>query len=125
VINYGVHDLNKWSINYNTNYQFDENVYIANDNQVHYFGYYDALNNSNVYARMVGTSNDAVWENGYEFNFPWTLNQSILLESSLKTKAFKSMRDWTKDNSTEAQLKIKTQERPYLRTRNAHSLINR
>jgi len=123
-INYGAHDLDQWSINYNTNYQFDEEVYIPNDNTEYTFGYYDALTNSNVYARIVGTDNDAVWENGKEFDFPWIMNQSIRLESSLKSTT-KGSRDFKKSAEASGSLKMKDNSRSKLRVRNAVSRINK
>ena len=125
VINYGNHDLDQWSINYNTDYQFDENVLIPNDDQEYYFGYYDALNNSNVYARIFGTNNDAVWENGKEFNFSWTLNQSILLESSLKSTDKNSSRSYHSKPKQQALLQVKSQNQKILRKRNSYSLKSR
>ena len=123
-INYGSHNLDQWSINYNTNYQFDEDVNIPNDNVEYTFGYYDALSNSNVYARIVGTDNDAVWENGKEFDFPWIMNQSILLESSLKSTA-KSSRRFKKSNDPFSSLKIKENRQTKLRIRGAVSVMNK
>jgi len=125
VVNYGSHHLNNWSINYDTDYQFDEDINIPNDNQEYYFGYYDALDNSNVYAAIVGTSNDAVWENGKEFDFSWTMNQSILLESSLKSSGQKSNRNIKKSNLENNPLKVNYQTRKKLRLRNSQSLINK
>lgn len=122
--NYGSKDLNLWSINYNTVYEFNEDVTIPNDGLEYYFGYYDALNNSNVYARLAGTSQDAVWENGKEFNFPWTENQGILVESDLKSNIVKSSRVFTKDSSESEMLNIKPQTQKTIRTRNGHSLLN-
>lgn len=122
--NYGSHDLDNWSINWDTDYQFDENVYIPNDGYEYYFGYYDALENSNVYARVVGTDFDAVWENGREFNFPWTNNQGILLESDLKATHSKSIRSLEKNNEAPNLLKTKPQTQKKLRTRNSQSLLN-
>jgi len=123
-INYGSHDLDQWSINYNTNYQFDEDVLIPNDNTEYTFGYYDALSNSNVYARIVGTEKDAVWENGKEFDFPWTINQSIRLESSLKSTA-KSSRSFKKSGESSGSLKITDNRKTKLRVRGAVSRINK
>jgi hypothetical protein len=125
VVNYGSHHLNDWSINYDTDYQFDEDVNIPNDNQEYYFGYYDALDNSNVYAAIVGTSNDAVWNNGKEFDFPNTMNQSILLESSLKSSGQKSSRNIKKSNLENNPLKVNYQTRKKLRMRNSQPLINK
>ena len=123
-INYGSHDLDQWSINYNTNYQFDEDILIPNDNIEYTFGYYDALSNSNVYARIVGTENDAIWENGTEFDLPWIMNQSIILESSLKSTAKRSRR-FKKSNDTFGSLKIKENRQSKLRTRGAVSVMNK
>lgn len=122
--NYGIHHLDNWSINYDTEYQFDEDVNIPNDGYEYYFGYYDALENSNVYARIVGTDYDAIWENGTEFNFPWTNNQGILLESDLKSGASKSERIFNKDSGVPETLKIKPQTQKKLRVRKSQPLLN-
>lgn len=122
--NYGTHYLDNWSINYDTEYQFDEDVNIPNDGNEYYFGYYDALNNTNVYARIVGTEYDAVWENGQEFNFPWTNNQGILLESDLKSSQTKSTRVFEKNSDGTQQLNIKPQTQKKLRHRSSQSLLN-
>jgi hypothetical protein len=122
--NYGSHDLDQWSINYDTDFQFDEDVSIPNDGQEYYFGYYDALDKSNVYARIVGTGNDAIWENGKEFDFTWTLNQSILLESSLKSTGVKSNRSFKNTFETPAQLKLTPNSRKAPRVRNSVSVVN-
>ena len=124
VINSGSHHLDQWSINYDTPYQFDEDVDIPNDNQEYYFGYYDALNNSNVYARIVGTNNDAVWENGQEFDFPWTMNQSILLESGLKSSIKNGNRSFIQSGKGVMTLKTSTISRSEYRIRNSKPLTN-
>jgi len=122
--NFGSTDLDDWSINYDTQYQFDENVTVPNDGYEYYFGYYDALNNSNIYARIVGTNNDAFWENGKEFNFPWIVNQGILVESDLKSNTVKSSRAFSKTSSESEKLNIKTHTQKNIRTRNAQPLKN-
>lgn len=122
--NYGVHNLDRWSINNGTIYQFDEDVTIPNDGYEYYFGYYDALDNTKIYARIVGTSYDAVWENGTEFNFPWTLNQSILLESDLKSSSLKSTRDYGAFSESQPTLQPGQNQRMTIRTRNHQSLVN-
>jgi len=123
-INYGSHNLDNWSINYDTDFQFDEDVLIPNDNQEYYFGYYDALSSSTVRARIVGTNNDAIWENGVEFDFPWVMNQSILLESSLKSTGTKSSRVFQKSSSPTGTLKTSSITRIKPRIRNSISLKN-
>lgn len=125
-INYGAHDLNMWSINYDTEYQFDEDVLIPNDGYEYYFGYYDALDNSIIYARIVGTEYDAVWENGVEFDFPWTMNQAILLESDQKKSTdIKSSRSFNKTGKTQSAIKVQSRTQTKTRTRNSQSLINK
>jgi len=124
VINYGAHELNKWSINYDTEYQFDEDVTIPNDQQEYYFGYYDALDKTSIYAAIIGTNNDAVWKNGTEFDFPWVLNQSIVLESSLKSSGIISKREFPNSTKQSALLKLKNTTRSKLRSRNSQSILN-
>ncbi len=123
-VNYGSHDLDNWSINNGSDYQFDEDVLVPNNNLEYYFGYYDALDNSNVYARIVGTNNDAVWENGKEFDFPWVMNQSILLESSLKSTGAKSSRVFNKTSAQTGTLKMNHNTRLIPRMRDSKSLKN-
>ncbi len=124
--NYGAHDLDMWSINYDTEYQFDEDVLIPNDGYEYYFGYYDALDNSNVYARIVGTQYDAVWRNGYEFDFPWTNNQAILLESDQKKASdILSTRSFLKTGETQQAIQIQARTQTKIRTRNSQSLTNK
>ena len=122
--NFGSTDLDMWSINNGTQYQFDEDVTVPNDGYEYYFGYYDALNNSNIYARIVGTNNDAFWENGKEFNFPWIENQGILVESDLKSNTIKSSRVFSKTSSVSEKLNLKPQTQKTIRARNAQSLEN-
>jgi len=122
--NYGIHNLDNWSINYDTEYQFDEDVNVPNNGEEHYFGYYDALENSNVYARIVGTEYDAIWENGREFTFPNTNNQGILVESDLKSGGLKSHRVFEKSEASTEYLNLKPQSQKKLRTRNSQSLLN-
>jgi|GEM_PF-6071067 hypothetical protein len=122
--NYGTHNLDRWSINNGTIYQFDEDVTIPNDGYEYYFGYYDALDNTKIYARIVGTSYDAVWKNGTEFNFPWTLNQSILLESDAKSSSLKSTRDDAAFSELQPTMKPGQNQRMTIRTRNHQSLVN-
>lgn len=126
VKNYGVHDLDLWSINYDTEYQFDEDVLIPNDGYEYYFGYYDALDNTTIYARIVGTQYDAVWENGVEFDFPWTNNQAILLESDQKKASnVKSTRSFNKTGETQNAIQLQTRTQTKVRTRDSQSLMNK
>lgn len=87
VRNNGIHSLDKWSVNNGTTQQIDDNVNIPNDGNMYNFGYYDALDKTKIFARLVGTNDDAYWANGTHFNFPNTINQSVLLESELKSSA--------------------------------------
>jgi len=124
--NYGSHDLDMWSINYDTEYQFDEDIKVENNGYEYGFGYYDALDETIIYARIVGTEYDAVWENGVEFDFPWTMNQAILLESDQKKAGnIKSNRSFNKTGETQSALKMTPQTQSKLRTRNSQSLLNK
>lgn len=126
VKNYGAHNLDMWSINYDTQYQFDEDVLIPNDGYEYYFGYYDALDNSIIYARIVGTEYDAVWENGVEFDFPWTMNQAILLESDQKKSGnIKTNRIFKKSGETLSAMQVQPRTQTKIRARNSQSLINK
>jgi hypothetical protein len=124
--NYGAHDLDMWSINYDTDYQFDEDVLIPNDGYEYYFGYYDALDNSIIYARIVGTQFDAVWENGYEFDFPWTMNQAILLESDQKKSTnILTDRSFEKSGATQSAIRMTPKIQTKIRARNVQGLTNK
>lgn len=124
--NYGSHDLDMWSINYETGYQIDEDVLIPNDGYEYLFGYYDALDESIIYARIVGTDYDAVWENGVEFDFPWTMNQAILLESDQKKAGnIKSERNFDKSGETQNAIQFTSKTQTKVRTRNSQSLTNK
>jgi len=126
VKNYGAHDLDMWSINNGSDYQIDEDVLIPNDGYEYNFGYYDAFDNTIIYARIVGTDFDAVWENGVEFDFPWTINQSILLESDQKKSTrVKSDRSFNKTGETQSLVKKTPQKQKKMRVRHSQSLINK
>jgi len=84
VKNSGNYHLNLWSINYGNSFQIDDDFYIPNDGIEYGVAYYDAFDDTEIYARLAGTNNDVKWSNGFEFNFPWTANQYILLQNSFK-----------------------------------------
>jgi hypothetical protein len=126
VKNYGTSSLDLWSINYDTEFRIDEDVLIPNDGFEYNFGYYDALDNTTIYARIVGTQFDAVWENGIEFNFPWTINQAILLESDQKKAGnIKSVRNFQKTAETQSAIKVTPRTQSKIRIRDSRSLINK
>lgn len=126
VKNYGANNLDNWSINYDTEYRIDEDILIRNDGYEYNFGYYDALDNSIIYARIVGTQYDAVWENGTEFDFPWTMNQAILLESDQKKAGnIKSTRSFNKTGEIQNAIKVQPKAQTKIRTRDSQSLTNK
>ena len=61
--------------------------FIPNDGVEYGVAYYDAFNDTDIYARLSGTSDDVVWRQGIEFLFPWTENQYILLTNDFKKSA--------------------------------------
>lgn len=125
VRNKGTYKLDKWSINNGTQQQIDDNITIPNDGNIYNFGYYDALSNTKVYAHLVGTTNsDAYWANGQHFTFPNTINQMVLLESSLKTTA-KRVKSALKPVKTAKQALISPQGKQILRHRSTQGLENK
>jgi hypothetical protein len=87
VKNTGNYYLDLWSVNYDTDYQIDDDFYIPNDGVEYGVAYYDAFEDTDIYARLSGTSDDVRWSQGIEFVFPWTENQYILLENNFKKSA--------------------------------------
>jgi len=87
VKNSGNYYLDLWSVNYGTDYQVDDDFFIPNDGVEYGVAYYDAFTDTDIYARLSGTSDDVVWRQGIEFLFPWTDNQYILLENNFKKSA--------------------------------------
>ncbi|MBN2236227.1 MAG: hypothetical protein JW729_01630 [Bacteroidales bacterium] len=85
VKNTGNYYLNMWSVNYGNSYQIDDDFTIPNDGVEYRVAYYDAFTDTDIYARLYGTNSDVKWSQGYEFVFPWTENQYILLENNFKS----------------------------------------
>jgi hypothetical protein len=87
VINTGNYNLEMWSINYGNDFQIDDDFLIPNDGAEYGVAYYDAFDDTDIYARLSGTSDDVVWRQGIEFVLPWIENQYILLENNFKKSA--------------------------------------
>lgn len=89
VKNTGNYVLNLWSINYGNDYQIDDDFNIPNDGVEYGVAYYDAFDDTDIYARLSGTTYDVKWSQGTEFIFPYVDNQYILLESNYKKSELK------------------------------------
>ncbi len=124
VRNNGTYKLDKWSVNNGTQYQIDDDITIPNDGNIYDFGYYDALSNTKIFARLVGTNDDAYWAQGTHFTFPNTINQSVLLESSLKSKT-SSQRALSKAGASLEQAKISPEKQTVLRYRSTKALVSK
>ena len=121
VKNTGNYNLNMWSINYGNSYQIDDDFYIPNDGVEYGVAYYDAFEDTDIYARLVGTSDDVKWSQGVEFIFPWTENQYILLENNFKKSAV--VRTGLKA-SPSTQLKVKSFNKPVPKSKGSIDLYN-
>ena len=84
VKNTGNRYLELWSVNYGNSFQIDDDFFIPNDGVEYGVAYYDAFDDTDIYARLRGTTYDVKWSNGIEFIFPWKDNQYILLENNFK-----------------------------------------
>jgi hypothetical protein len=122
VKNTGNYYLELWSVNYGNDYQIDENFYIPNDGYEYGVAYYDAFEDTDIYARLSGTSDDVKWSQGVEFVFPWTDNQYILLENNFKKSQTK--RENLK-NSVKAKAALTTFMRPTSKPKGSIDLYNK
>lgn len=86
--------LNPLYVNSGTPQEMVENIFIYQKAEPQTIGYYHALPNTVIRGFEFNGSSSIVWINGDQFDFPFTVNQRITLESylsdSLKTSAFKS-----------------------------------
>jgi len=87
IINTGNYDLDMWSVNYGNDFQIDDDFVIPNDGGEYGVAYYDAFEDTDIYARLAGTNEDVVWRQGIEFVFPWIENQYVILENNFKKSA--------------------------------------
>jgi len=87
IINIGNYDLDTWSVNYGNDFRIDDDFVIPNDGVEYGVAYYDAFEDTDIYAHLVGTNDDVVWRQGTEFVFPWIENQYVLLENNYKKSA--------------------------------------
>ncbi len=122
VKNTGNYYLDLWSVNYGTDFQVDDDFYIPNDGAEYGVAYYDAFEDTDIYARLSGTTDDVKWSQGVEFIFPWTENQYILLENNFKKSAMK--RDGLKAASAQ-QLQVKLFKKPVAKTKGSIDLYNK
>lgn len=122
VKNTGNYYLDLWSVNYGTDYQVDDDFYIPNNGLEYGVAYYDAFEDTDIYARLSGTSDDVKWSQGVEFVFPWTENQAILLENNFKKSAV--VRMGLKSTSAQ-QLQVKPFKRSIPKSKGSIDLYNK
>lgn len=122
VRNTGNYYLDLWSVNYGTDYQIDDDFYIPNDGLEYGVAYYDAFEDTDIYARLSGTSDDVKWSQGVEFVFPWIENQYILLENNFKKSAI--VRTNLKSGSAK-QLMVLPFVKPISKTKGSIDLYNK
>lgn len=122
VKNTGNYYLDLWSVNYDTDYQVDDDFYIPNNGLEYGVAYYDAFEDTDIYARLSGTSDDVKWSQGVEFVFPWTENQAILLENNFKKSAV--VREGLKSTSAQ-QLQVKPFKRSIPKSKGSIDLFNK
>lgn len=122
VINTGNYYLDLWSVNYGTDYQVDDDFYIPNNGLEYGVAYYDAFEDTDIYARLSGTLEDVIWSQGVEFVFPWTENQAILLENNFKKSAV--VREGLKSTSAQ-QLQVKPFRKSIPKSKGSIDLYNK
>jgi len=122
VKNTGNYYLDLWSVNYGNNYQIDDDFYIPNDGVEYGVAYYDAFEDTDIYARLSGTTDDVKWSQGIEFVFPWIENQYILLENNFKKSAI--VRPSLK-SSSDKQIKAKVFVKPIPKSKGSIDLYNK
>lgn len=122
VKNTGNYYLDLWSVNYGTDYQVDDDFYIPNNGLEYGVAYYDAFEDTDIYARLSGTSDDVKWSQGVEFVFPWTENQAILLENNFKKSAI--VRMGLKSTSAQ-QLQVKPFRKSIPKSKGSIDLFNK
>lgn len=122
VKNTGNYYLDLWSVNYGTDFQVDDNFYIPNDGVEYAVAYYDAFEDTDIYARLSGTEDDVKWSQGVEFLFPWTENQYILLENNFKKSSV--VRTGLKSTSVQ-QLQVKPFRKAIPKSRGSIDLYNK
>lgn len=122
VKNIGTYNLDTWSINNGTEYQIDDDFTIPNDGVEYQVAYYEALDDTEIYARLVGTADDAVWGQGIEFNFPWIENQYILLTNNFKKST--TVRPNLKSSQTQP-MQLKAFVKPIQKAKGSIDLYNK
>ena len=122
VKNSGNYYLDLWSINYGTDFQVDDDFYIPNDGVEYAVAYYDAFEDTDIYARLAGSGYDVKWTQGVEFLFPWTENQYILLENNFKKSSV--LRAGLKSTSAQ-QLQVKPFRKAIPKSKGSIDLYNK
>lgn len=73
--------LNPLYVNAGTPYEFLENIFIYQSSTALPIGYYQALQNTLVRAYVAGSTSTITWSNGGQFTLPFTINQSIVIDT--------------------------------------------
>jgi PKD repeat protein len=80
--NEGYTDLENLYVNYELQSETYDGIVIPNDMVEYGIGYYKAWANTNVRMYIEGTDTFVFWEQGVDFDLPWTNNQTASLVSS-------------------------------------------
>jgi len=84
--------LNPLYINAGTPYEFLENVFVYQSSDPLPVGYYHALANTLIRAYVAGASSSVTWSNGGQFTLPFTINQSVIIDTysndTIKKKSY-------------------------------------
>lgn len=84
--------LNPLYVNAGTPYEFLENIYVYQSSDPLPIGYYHALANTLIRAYVAGASTSVTWSNGGQFTLPFTINQSVVIDTysndTIKKKSY-------------------------------------
>ncbi len=84
--------LNPLFVNAGTPYEFLENIFIYQSSNPIPVGYYHALANTLIRAYVAGSSSSVTWSNGGQFTLPFTINQSVVIDTysndTIKKKSY-------------------------------------
>jgi len=84
--------LNPLYVNAGTPYEFLENIFVYQSSNPLPVGYYNALANTLIRAYVAGSSSAVTWSNGGQFTLPFTINQSVVINTysndTIKKKSY-------------------------------------
>ncbi|MCF8364649.1 MAG: hypothetical protein K9H16_02625 [Bacteroidales bacterium] len=73
--------LNPIYVNAGTSFEFLENIFVYQSSNALPVGYYHALQNTLIRAYVAGSSSTITWSNGGQFTLPFTINQSVIIDT--------------------------------------------